>query len=65
MTTEAEPKPVEPIQEIVSPAVPTPAATFDEVPIGGGNKFNFSEFPEEGSAPKPVKKVVPKRNVKK
>jgi hypothetical protein len=34
-----------------------PIDSFDEVPIGGGNKFQMSEFPEEGDG----SKVAPKK----
>lgn len=41
--------------------------SFDEQPIGGGKKINFSEYPEEGDAfkPPPPKKNIVKKAPKK
>jgi hypothetical protein len=35
-----------------------PPASIDDIPIGGGKKFNWSEFPDEGAPPPkpPVRK---------
>jgi hypothetical protein len=40
-----------------------PPASIDDIPIGGGKKFNWSEFPEDGAPPPkpPVRKPAPKK----
>lgn len=36
---------------------PPPSSNFDDLPIGGGNKFAMSEFPSENDVPPPTKKI--------
>lgn len=42
------------------PIPPVSSNTFDEQPIGGGSKFQLSEYPSENDVP-PVRKAPPAR----
>lgn len=41
---------------------PPPINNIDEIPIGGGNKFNLSEYPSENDTPAPRKPAARKPN---
>lgn len=40
-----------------------PTNSIDDIPIGGGSKFKWSEFPDDGAPPvkPPARKPMPKK----